>query len=359
MMKKNKSAASVLLKIVSRLMLFSLCIHAVFFAHGQESVSTKSLPLFSSHEILEFTIKADFKTILNDIGEDHSEHPAVIEYIDFQDTVRLDCKIRTRGNFRRDRKNCSFPPLRLNFKKKQTLGTLFEDIDKIKLVTHCRSNQKKYQRYLVREYLVYRALNIITDTSYQTRLVHIKYEDIHPDSKSVESFGILIEPDEVFENRFTATESDQKYLFPDSTNYVHMGKITFFQYMIGNTDWAVTTLHNIRLFTIQPEEPPYSIPYDFDWCGLVNTHYAAPLPRFGTTSVTERVYRGQCRPWEQLKQTVAYFNSKQSELFSLFENYPYLSKGEKRVIKRYLDDFYKTINNDRLLKIRIFDQCLK
>jgi hypothetical protein len=326
---------------------------------AQNYTQGNALPLFKSHEIIQLTIKTDLNKVLADVDDESEEYPAMLEYLEGNDTIRLDIQIRSRGNFRRNPENCPFPPLRLNFKKKQVVGTVFEGIDKVKLVTHCRSKQKRYQQYVVKEYLVYRAFNIVTDTSLRARLVQIKYEDPVDERNTVESYAIFIEPDEAFEERLNATRTDQKYLFPDSTSYKHMGKLAFFQYLIGNTDWAVTTQHNIRLFNILPDQPPHAIPYDFDWCGAVITHYAVPLPRFGTQSVTERIFRGQCRPLEDFQETAEFFNSKKDEIFALYDEFPLLSKKEDRFMTKYLQDFYKTINSNKLIKIEILDNCLK
>jgi hypothetical protein len=326
---------------------------------AQDYSKGDALPLFKSHEIIQLTIKTDLDKVLADVGDEREQHPAMLEYVHGNDTVRLEIQIRSRGNFRRNPDNCPFPPLRLNFKKKQVEGTLFEGIDKIKLVTHCRSKQKRYQQYVIKEYMVYRAFNIVTDTSLRARLVQISYEDTLVGRNASVSYAIFIEPDEAFEARLGATRTDQKYLFPDSTHYAHMGKLAFFQFMIGNTDWAVTTQHNIRLFNIVPDQPPHAIPYDFDWCGAVNAHYAVPLPRFGTQSVTERIFRGQCRPMEDFKETAVFFNAKRDELVALYNEFPLLLNKEKRDMERYLRDYYKIINNESLIKSEIMGNCLK
>jgi hypothetical protein len=326
---------------------------------AQDRSAENAVPLFSSHEIIHFTVKGDIDALINDVGDEREQHPTMLEYMDNGDTIKLDVQIRTRGNFRRNPDNCPFPPLRFNFKKKQVVGTLFEGVDKIKLVTHCRSNQKRYQHYVLKEYLVYRVFNLLTDTSLRVRLARITYKNPTSEKEPLESYAFFIEPDEVFEERFDAEESKQKYLFPDSTSYQHIGKVSFFHYMVGNTDWAVTTLHNIRLFTIYPDKPPYAVPYDFDWCGAVDAHYAVPLPRFGTESVTERIYRGQCRPMEEFMELADFFNTKRDDIYNLVDSFPLLPRSEKRKLVRYYKEFYKIINNERRLRSEIMGSCLR
>lgn len=316
-------------------------------------------PLFASHEMLNITLRGDFKTIFDDIGDERGEHTAFLEYVENGDTVVLNVKIMTRGNFRRNPDNCIFPPLRINFIKKQVKGTLFEGMDKMKLVTHCRPNSKTYQQYNLGEYLVYRAYNIITDTSLRVRPALINYVDEPSGKKSQESYGFFIEPDDVFAERIGAKESKQKYLFQDSTRYNYMTRLAVFQYMIGNTDWAVSTLHNIKLFATDTLKPPYAIPYDFDWSGIISAVYARPLPRFELESVTDRLFRGYCRTKEQWDAEFEFFRSKKEDIYKLYENFEPLGKRQRKDALNYFEDFYEIIGNEAMIKLEFFDRCLK
>lgn len=315
--------------------------------------------LFSSHDVIKLTIKGDINTMLKDVGDDRIEHPAIVQYFNGADTISLNVKIASRGNFRRKKENCNFPPIKINFKKKQVKNTLFEGLNKIKLVTHCKSKSNKYEQYALEEYLVYRVYNIITDTSFRVRLALINYVDTVSGRRDQESYAFFIESDGAFEDRLNALESKQKYILQDNTRYGHMGKLAVFQYMIGNTDWAVSTLHNIKLFTTDILKPPYAIPYDFDWCGSINAFYARPLPRFELESVKDRLFRGYCRPVEQYKEYAGYFLGKKEEIYSLYENFGLIGKSEKKRILKYYDGFYNIISNDRAISLEFLNSCLK
>ncbi|MFP4470153.1 MAG: hypothetical protein ACLFPE_05695 [Bacteroidales bacterium] len=327
--------------------------------HSQDYAVGNAKPLFTSHEVIRFTIRGDFSTLLRDIGKERDEHLAILEYADGSDTVQLNIKLETRGNFRRARENCNFPPLKVNFKKKQVRGTWFDGLDKVKLVTQCISNRKKYQEYVLEEYLIYRHFNIITDTSFRVRLALIDYVDTNSGKRTEQSYAFFIESDDAFEDRFDATEIKTKYLLQDSTRVDHVTKLAIFQYMIGNTDWAVTTLHNIKLFVTDPEKPPYAIPYDFDWSGLIETEYARPLPKFGIQSVEERLYRGYCRSIETYKEYFALFAQKKDDIYALYQEFDLLRKKDQKRIIKYLDDFYKITGNDKSIKSEFLDACLR
>ena len=345
-----------------RLLILIISMIGVFYSNSisaQDLTKSKTVSLFSTNEVLHLTIRGDIKGVLKDVSDDREEHPAVVEYVQNEDTIRLNVKMQARGNFRRSSENCNFPPLSLDFKKKETEKTLFEGINKIKLVTHCISGSKQFQQYVIEEYLVYRTYNIITDTSYHARLAWITYYDTISEKVVQESYSILIEPDKALEERLGIIEFEKKYVMQEKTRYDHAAKLSVFQYMIGNTDWAVTTLHNIKLFTADTTQPAYAIPYDFDWSGIINAMYAKPLPRFGTSSVTERIFRGFCRPLDEFKTTFEFYNSKKAEIYSLYQDFDLLKESEKKRIIQYLDDFYKIIGNDRLIKVEFLDACIK
>ena len=73
-------------------------------------------PLFESNELIELIVAFDMPAVLRDIGDDRKYHDAFLSYLDLNgDTIQLQIRIRTRGNFRRDPDNCDFPPLRFDF----------------------------------------------------------------------------------------------------------------------------------------------------------------------------------------------------------------------------------------------------
>ncbi len=66
-----------------------------------------------------------------------------------------------------------------------------------------------------------------------------------------------------------------------------MDLLAMFQYMIGNGDYSVTGRHNLRILAMATSGPSgfIPVPYDFDYTGLVNTHYAIPGESLGIKNV--------------------------------------------------------------------------
>ncbi len=150
-------------------------------------------------------------------------------------------QIQTRGNFRLARRNCDFPPLRLNVKKEPSIGTLFEGQDKLKLVGVCKLGQDYWVQYVLAEYLVYRMFNLFTPMSFRVRLARVTYIDSSGEDDTFTRYGFIIEDDDAMATRNggwkvpweTGRQFNPVLLERDQAILVDV-----FQYMIGNTDWS-------------------------------------------------------------------------------------------------------------------------
>lgn len=300
--------------------------------------------LFQSNDLLNIRLEADFKNVFKNT-DDTTNFAAVLSYFnEGGQKEELDLKIRTRGVQRRV--ECNFMPIKWEFKKKKVKGSAFEKQKEIKLVTHCRK-QAVYEQNTILEYLVYRALNIITDSSFRVRPMMINYVYTGKKIDSIQRFGFIIERFKYMAERLNMMTFKKINFHSQRTNIDHMNVVDVFQYMIGNTDYSVFKLHNVKLIMDTVENrTPLVIPFDFDWCGLVAASYAIPNPMFGTKTVVDRIYRGfELNPL-RLQKVFDRFNVKRSEIFELFANEPLLKDSEKKRVKKYLEGFYRIINKE-------------
>ena len=315
-------------------------------------------PLFESNAMVEATIAFDMQELINDVGDDRKYHDALFVYLDeTRDTVKLAVKIRTRGNFRLDPDHCDFPPLRIDFSEANVENTLFDQQEKLKLITHCNTRKKYYEEYLLKEYLVYRLYNMITEESYRVRLLHITYFDISGRKEPIVKFGFFLETSGKMAARNGCEELDLEQVKQKNIRDDVMVKLSFFQFMIGNTDWSVPGLHNIELIRSSPYLPPVAVPYDFDWCGLVNTNYATPAPNLEIQSVRERLYRGICRNKSEYDEAIRFYKEKEQDFYSLCNNFNHLEKGESKQVIKYLEQFYFILDHPRLIESEIYSKC--
>lgn len=344
-----------------RAILSALCLSLLLI--GGSAAAADPDPLFESHETVELTIRGPIKTILRE-RSDEADLSAIALWRDADgEVVETDIGIRARGNFRRERDNCRFPPIRLDFRKSAVEDTLFHKQDKLKLVTHCRDSNKRYQQVLQREYLVYRMLNELTDLSYRARALRVTYEDTESDDVR-EEYGMAIEHKDRFAKRTGLPVVEIAGTTVAALDAAYTNLTSVFQYMIGNTDFSPIAgpegdecCHNTNLFGGE-DAPLYAVPYDFDMTGFVDAPYANPNPRFRIRTVQQRLYRGRCVNNEHLPATIAAFIEAKPRLFALVDEHEPLTEKSRRDSRRYLESFYEVIEDPREVEKELIDACL-
>lgn len=317
-----------------------------FFTQNAEAQNAPYSNLFTDTAILKIKLYANFRTIQRDRKEVPSYHPGLLTYNNADSNlISIPIRIKTRGHFRKEVGNCFFPPLLLNFPKHADSGGLFTKQKNLKLVTECKTDD-----YVIKEWLVYKIYNLVTEKSFNARLVVVDYLDSSSNLKKETHYGILLEDENEMAARNKAIIIKRKMVEPQATNHEEYLKMTMFQYMIGNTDWSIAYLHNIKLISPDSTKVPYAIPYDFDYSGIVDAPYAIPAPELELENVRQRLYRGYCLPYTDFDETVKLFDKLKPDIYKLYTDCKLLSPRYIRYVNGYLDDFYETINNrnDRL-----------
>ncbi len=303
---------------------------------------SQSTGLFDSDEIMEFTLRGDLKTLFRDRGDDSQYYPATIYYTNVNDTFNIPIKIKTRGHFRKISANCTYPPILLNFAKSTTPeNSVFYGQDKMKLVTPCRGDQ-----YVIHEYLVYKLYNLITPKSFKARLVKVTYQDTVKNKSTGPYYGMLLEEEDQMAKRNQSISLDKIGFRPEHTQKEDFLKMAVFQYMIGNTDWSVQYLQNIKLISVDSISWPSVVPYDFDHAGIVRTPYAKPAEELKMNSTLERRYRGYCiSEMNQYTEIFSLFNQLKEDFYAVYEGNPLLSSGYQKQTLKFLELFFDTIND--------------
>jgi hypothetical protein len=320
-------------------------------------------PLFQSDEILDVRITAPLTTLRRERPLE-DQLPAQIQYVDSNGVaVDLDLRIRARGRFRHRADICRFPPVRLNFKKSTVKNTLFANQDKLKLVTHCQTSSR-YTESVLREYLTYRILNIMTDASYKVRLLRITYVNTEKNSREDVRYGFLIEHRNRLAKRLQMRALDIPSTKVSALNADYSNLISLFHYMIGNTDFSQIQAadgerccHNHVLFQ-DGDQPIYSIPYDFDQAGIVEARYATPNPQFGLRTVRQRLYRGRCINNERLSATISHYFEQKDAVMALIAEDPTIAEGTRKRVTSYLDGFYKNIASEKIIDRDLIKRCV-
>ena len=318
-------------------------------AMHERRVEAERRPLFASNDAFSFTLAADFKQVNKDRSvEGKRDHKAVLTVAgEDGKTHTLNVTLRTRGHFRLRATSCSFVPLRVQFVPEETRGTIFEGQKAIKLVTHCQ-NDKEYEQYVMREYLVYKVMNTLTPRSFRARLTKTSYVQAAPGSEAkplITRLGMFIEDDDDVARRMEGRSVELPRAFFKDLDQEMLAFTMVFNYMIGNTDFSIYALHNVRLVRT-PSNVTYTVPYDFDLSGLVNTPYAIPERTLGIRTVRDRLYRGPCLTQDQVTQVLGLFRTHKAEILALYESLPDLDKSYRSEAKDYLEQFFRTIERE-------------
>ncbi|HIG40668.1 MAG: hypothetical protein ABGY96_08420 [bacterium] len=300
------------------------------------TVQANDEPLFNGSEMLQITISGNFSELTADDGVERDWHPFELQV---NDNI-LDVKLRLRGNFRR--KECTFPPITVNFNKKQVQGTVFEGQDKLKLVTHCR----KWHSFSVNnyeEYVAYRLFNQITDKSFRVRLLSVSYEQAGKKPKLKPAF--FIEDVGSMAKRLDGEHIEPDFIRSKELDPLHLTQAAIFQYLIGNTDFSFiaplegrSCCHNAKLVRIATNT--YSIPYDFDFSGLVDAPYAGANPMVKSSNVRKRRYRGFCTDKQTLPAALDSFQTLEAELPNLFASVTGFDAKQSSRSTSYLQRFF-------------------
>ena len=306
-------------------------------------------PLFKNEDIIQLKIITNLKALQKDRGDKPINHWGKLLYArKKKGYITIPIKLKVRGNFRRLTTNCIFPPLLLDLPKKKDKNSIFERQNRLKLVTHCQNEE-----YIFQEYLVYRMYNLLTDYSFRARLAQVTYEDSAGKKEAQTRYAFLLEDDDDMSKRNQAKNYNIKQTPMTYVDSLQMATVAVFEYLIGNTDWSVPFLHNIKLIAKKGGKSPIPVPYDFDHSGIVEAKYARPAEQLDLASVRERLYRGITYSPELLQQVFERFRKAKPEMYALYQNNPKLNPGYVKRTLRYLDDFFETIDNPKEVK-RVF-----
>jgi hypothetical protein len=310
------------------------------------------LDMFEKEDPLMITLKTDMKDILNKKPNDRYIY-SDIKMSNGDSVMEGKVNIRARGKFRKG--YCAVPPLKFDFDT--TTGSL-RGLGKIDMTVQCKVG-RDFEQGLFKEYTAYRMYNVLTDKSQHVRLVRLTIEDAEGKRKPVEIPGFFIEDFDVTSKRNACKEVKISKLHTENTDRKQMTMVAMFEYMIGNTDWSIPANHNIKLMqdSTNKTAKPYAVAYDFDYSGLVNAEYAVPDEMLGTSSVTERVYRGFPREIGELREMANLFIAKKDGMYNEINNSKFLNDRSKKEMIEFLEQFFRELEDDRRLKTNFIDNA--
>lgn len=302
-------------------------------------------PLFASDDPIKLTIQAPLPQLMRNREFRGSVPGVVIE----PGGQRVAAEFELRGLTRRTVEVCDFPPIRVDFPTPPPATSLFAGQNKLKLVTHCRSNAG-FQQNVLLELAAYRMYNQLTPRSMRVRLANIDYVDA--DGRPIVSrVGFFLEDITQVARRNGLGEIRARERIPTTyLNPVDAGRYALFQHMLANHDWSMRAgppgaycCHNANLVgTLAPGQVT-PIAYDFDFSGFVNAPYATPPDELGLSSVRQRQYRGYCIHGAQALAAAAEFRARKPQIIGVLAGIPGLEPRTRASATAFLDRFFAEI----------------
>ncbi|MEO7086374.1 MAG: hypothetical protein ABI442_06350 [Gemmatimonadaceae bacterium] len=342
-------------------LLFAPLLCAARSIGAQTSDSVKQVKFFQSETPLVVTLTTNIGRLRGDKPDKDGNAPwraASLRYAAVDGAaVTVPVRVRVRGIWRL--KNCQFPPIRLNFTSAATKKTIFKGLDKPKLVSFCR-DQDAYENYVVQELQLYRVYHLLTPASHAVRLLKMTYVDSASGKTHAVRYAFIEEDPAAMADRLGGKLMKTKGATPDDLEPAHDAVVGLFQYMIGNTDFALSELHNAELFSSAATGEYWPIVYDFDYAGAVNASYATADPSLRLASVRTRLYRGYCVPAETYPGVIALFNAKREAIYHLYRDSigQLMRPQDVRETLAYFDDFYSTLNSPGDFRSSVVERCL-
>jgi hypothetical protein len=340
------------MKLLLSLSLFSIISFQSSFC--QTSSGNNRDTFFKDTSVINATLTVDMGKVFR-----HSKHGDIF-YGNFSTVLPDGSKVndpvqlQIRGHFRQE--FCYVPPIKLKFSYKDSARFAF--LKSLKLVSECKVSPD-HDQLLLKEFLIYKIYNLLTGLSFHARLLNLTFQDSTAKKKPFTEHAFLLEDIGDVGKRNDCLEWKKGGVNTEATDRRQMTMVALFEYMIGNTDWAVSVEHNIRLIVSAKDSSskPVAVPYDFDYSGLVNTYYAIPDEKLEIENVTTRVYRGYPRTMPELQQALDTFRLMKKDIYSLINNFSLLDTRNKQSMTGYLDGFYSEINNPDIVKNVFIDHA--
>ena len=309
--------------------------------------SVDKVGFFSDTSILDATISTNLPKLIRQKKEGFQFTGTFTTTLPNSSVINEPVLLEIRGHMRKD--YCYLPPLRVNFKYEKS--SPLSPLGSIKLVSQCKTSDIDDQ-YLLKEFLVYKIYNLLTDMSFRVRLINLSLTDSSGKKKTITEHAFLMEDIKDLAKRNQCRDWKNNNFYQEDADRRQMTLVAIFEYMIGNTDWGIPASHNTRLIVskIDSLKRPFVVPYDFDYSGFVNTDYAVPDEKLGIENVRERLYRGFPRTMEELNEVLAIFKKQKEKIYAVINNFNLLTTKSKKDMINYLDDFFYMINQPEMVQ---------
>lgn len=255
-----------------------------------------------------------------------------------QELYKFEGRVRTRGNMRKQL--CELPPLKLDFNKRYLRTYGFSSSDKVKLILPCLDDNTKYDN-LYKEQLIYELYRKLDTLGLRTKLIPMAFtlgED------SLQHYPVLlIEDDDQLAARINGDVVETGIIQQEGLDRDRFLRLAFFQFMISNNDWAVSSRHNLMTIKLPDYDRLIPIPYDFDYAGIINQEYSASASSFPRMTLDDRKLRIRKLEEGELERVIEFYFDNKSLIMKTIDSANYMSKNARQEFKKAVEEYYKIL----------------
>ncbi|MBU6343164.1 MAG: hypothetical protein KGS48_16840 [Bacteroidetes bacterium] len=303
--------------------------------NAAKPAASSILDYLTKTEGAKITLEADFTTLV----ENKKTNQYFPGNLITDDNQNFKVELRPRGKYRR--KISEIPPLKLKFSKKMLASAGFDTLNELKLVLPYSDNSDA-DELLIKEYLAYRMFEQLTPFSVKARLIRLTLRDTHVEKSKKTMFAMLVEDEEETAARLKGQIVESYGTPPDSLLMNQAALVSVFNYMIGNTDWEIAMIRNVRLLRAPESGKIIVLPYDFDFSGLVSAPYSSPSSDSGLKTVRDRFLMASGIKQDALKRATQLIKANHEKLIKVCEN-KYLSRNSIDQVEAYLETYFQQI----------------
>jgi len=273
-----------------------------------------------------------------------------------KDSLSLNAKVRTRGHMRLE--ICDYPPLKLKIDKDDLSKHNLSNLNELDIVNHCDQSEADDQ-LLLKEYLAYKLWELVSPTYFKTQLIRLHYQNPDGTEAHKTAPGFLLEDPEEMANRLDGRVPKNAIMSTSSIARQPFLRLCLFEFMIGNTDWYIPSRHNLEFIGISGYQLLVTIPYDFDYSGLVHAPYAIPHETLKLPDVSIRYYQGWCHTESEVRGQLQVFLDQKEKILDMPYHITGLNEKSIHQAVDYLQDFFEIIENPKKLENQVIKHCDK
>jgi hypothetical protein len=170
-------------------------------------------------------------------------------------------------------------------------------------------------------------------------------------------YAFLIENDKQLASRLGGVNHNNAFSRFSMLDRDQLELVTFFQYMIGNTDWGPLNKHNLEMIVDTGTYNIISVPYDFDYCGFVQAPYALPQEGVPIEHITVRYNRGYCMEEQRTEALRLKFKSLEGEIMQVCKIVPNLEEKYRQKRIKYMQDYFRWLAKKKQVRYVFSNRC--